>query len=52
VHRHGQFGFAGQLFLYRLHDVMRHKWLSIVLADVAVGDKARLAAQVARELSL
>ena len=42
---------AGQLFFDRFHDVVRHKGLAVVLADVAVGDEAGFAAQVAGELA-
>src|SRR5450631_1875296 len=41
----------GQLFLHRFHNVMRHKWFAIVLANVSIGNEARLTAQIARELA-
>src|SRR5215469_2723904 len=42
---------ATQLFLHSVDDVVRHKWLSIVLSDMAVSYETGLAAKVARELS-
>ena len=42
---------AGELFLDRFDDVVRHEGFAIVLADVAVGDEAGFAAQVAGELA-
>ena len=40
-----------QLFPHRFHDVVRHERLAIVLADMAVGDEAGFAAQVAGKLA-
>ena len=41
---------ARKLLLDRFHDVMRHEGLSVIFANVPVGDKAGLAAQIAGEL--
>src|SRR5438093_10567790 len=40
-----------QDFLHTSHDVLRLKWLAVVLADVALGHDARLVPQVGRELT-
>ena len=42
---------AGKLFFDCLDDVVGHKWLAVVLANVAVGNKAGFAAQIAGELA-
>src|ERR1700756_1178863 len=47
VHGNGYFSAPGKLFLHRLHDVVRHERLPIVLANVAVRHIAGFAAQVA-----
>src|SRR6266700_5443830 len=50
VHRNGEFRLPGELFLHRLHNVVRHEWFAVVLANVAVRHKTGFAAQVARKL--
>ena len=42
---------AGQVLEHAGHDVMRLEGLTVVLADVAIGGKSGLAAQVAGELA-
>jgi len=42
---------ARQNFFHAIDNMMRHKGLAIVLANVTVGDDAGFGAQVARELS-
>src|ERR1039458_7956285 len=46
---HGKGSRSGKLFAHRRNDVMRHEGLSVVLANMAVGHEARLAAQIAGE---
>ena len=48
---HGKRGLAGKLLVDRFHNVVRHERLAVVLANVAVGDEAGFAAQVAGELA-
>src|SRR6185437_5934161 len=50
MRRHRQRRRTRKLFAHRFRDVVRHKGLAIVLADMAVGDITRLRAQVARKL--
>ena len=40
-----------KLLLHRFHDVVWEEWLSVILANISVRYKARLAAQIARELT-
>ena len=47
----GEGGRSGELFAHRFHNVVRHEGLAIVLADVAVGDEAGFAAQIAGKLA-
>ena len=49
--RHGQSRLAGELFLHRFDNVVRHERFAVVLANVSVGDEAGFAAQVAGELA-
>src|ERR1700679_2702067 len=48
---HRKIRLAGKLVLHRFDDVVRHKGLAVILANVPVGNEARFAAQVARELA-
>src|SRR5438552_3397705 len=47
----GKFRLPAQLFLHRFNDVVRHEWLSIVLADVSARDVAGFATQITGELA-
>jgi hypothetical protein len=51
VHRHRKFCFPRELFFHSFHNVVGHKWLAIVLANVTVGHKAGFAAEVASKLT-
>jgi hypothetical protein len=42
--------FPGELFLHRLHNVVRHEGFAVVLANMAVCHKTGFAPQVARKL--
>ncbi len=47
----GEVGVAGELLFDGFDDVVGHEGFAVVLADVAVGDEAGFAAQVAGELA-
>src|SRR6266849_589137 len=51
VHGNGKFRLPGELFLYCVHDVVWHEGFAVILANVAVWDKAGFAAQVACKLT-
>src|SRR6266700_2384573 len=51
MRRNGKFRRPAQLFLHRFNDVVRHEWLSIVLADVSARDVAGFATQITGELT-
>src|SRR2546426_446653 len=51
VHGNGELRLPAELFLYGFDNVVRHERLAVVLANVAVGDKAGFAAQVAGKLA-
>src|SRR5690348_15015458 len=51
VHGNREFSAPGKLFLHRPHDVVRHEWFPIVLANVPVRHIAGFAAQVAGKLA-
>src|SRR5207244_10898631 len=51
MRRNGKFRRPAQLFLHRFNDVVRHEWLSIVLADVSARDVAGFATQITGELA-
>ena len=51
VNGHGQGRLARELLFDRLDQVVRHERLAVILADVAVGVKAGLRAQVTRKLA-
>ncbi len=49
--RHGELGFAGELFLDRFHDVAWEERLSVIFANVPVSDKAGFTAQITGKLA-
>ena len=51
VDGHGEIGVAGELLFDGFDDVVGHEGFAVVLADVAVGDEAGFAAQIAGELA-